>query len=144
MLRFLLIFFTFTAVLLGALVFRYERKEDSFVTDPQPVLSLDENVASMQNETVRFIVAPQPVRAMKPLFFHVILHNGGDPQSVMVDLSMPNMYMGMNQVTMKASNPGVYEGMGIIPVCPTGLTLWQASVIIDNQVAGNFFFDVQY
>jgi hypothetical protein len=52
--------------------------------------------------------------------------------------------MGLNQVTMKESRPGVYKGVGIIPICPTGLTLWQASVIIDNQVAGDFFFDVQY
>jgi hypothetical protein len=57
---------------------------------------------------------------------------------------MPDMYMGINQVSMKKSNPGVYEGVGIIPICPTGLKLWQADVIIDNQVAGNFLFDVQY
>jgi hypothetical protein len=81
---------------------------------------------------------------MKALHFQVDLQDGGKPQSVVVDLSMPDMYMGLNQVVMKESRPGVYEGVGIIPICPTGLTLWQASVIIDNQVAGDFFFDVQY
>ena len=144
MLRFLLIFFALAAVLFGALVFQCGRKKDSLATDPRPALPVEENVSSIQNERVRFVVTPQPVRAMKPLFFHVILQNDGEPQSVKVDLSMPNMYMGMNQVIMKKSSPGVYEGMGIIPICPTGLKLWQASVIVDNQVAGDFFFDVQY
>ncbi len=98
----------------------------------------------MPNDRVGLTITPQPVRAMKPLHFQVIVKGDGDPQSVMVDLSMPEMYMGMNQVTMKKSSPSVYKGVGIIPICPTGLTLWQASVIIDNQVAGDFFFDVQY
>lgn len=98
----------------------------------------------MPNDRVGLTVTPQPIRAMKPLHFQVIVKGDGEPQSVKVDLSMPDMYMGLNQVTMKESRPRVYEGVGIIPICPTGLTLWQASVIIDNQVAGDFFFDVQY
>jgi hypothetical protein len=81
---------------------------------------------------------------MKALHFQVNVKDGGEPQSVILDLSMPDMYMGLNQVTMKQSRPNVYKGVGIIPICPTGLTLWQASVIIDNQVAGDFLFDVQY
>lgn len=101
-------------------------------------------MASMPNDRVRFTVTPQPVRAMEPLHFQVDLRDYGEPQSVVVDLSMPNMYMGMNQVVMKKSSLGVYEGVGIIPICPSGLKLWQASVIIDNQMAGDFFFDVQY
>jgi hypothetical protein len=98
----------------------------------------------MPNDRVGLTITPQPIRAMKPLNFQVDLQDDGQPKLVMVDLSMPDMYMGLNQVTMKESRPGIYEGVGIIPVCPTGLTLWQASVIIDNQVAGDFFFDVQY
>jgi hypothetical protein len=59
-------------------------------------------------------------------------------------LSMPNMVMGVNRVPMKKSSAGVYEGVGIIPTCPSGRKLWQASVIVDDQIAGHFFFDVQY
>jgi hypothetical protein len=142
--RFLLIFFALATVLLGTLVLLSGRLPVRFLSDSRPALSVKENVVPIPNDRVRFSVTPQPVRAMKPLLFHVNLQNYGEPQSVMVDLSMPNMYMGMNRVTMKKSSPGVYEGMGIIPICPTGLKLWQASVIIDNQVAGNFFFDVRY
>jgi hypothetical protein len=81
---------------------------------------------------------------MKPLYFQIDLQNYGEPQTVIVDLSMPGMIMGINQVAMKRKRPGLYKGVGIIPICPTGKKLWQASVIIDNQVAGDFFFDVQY
>ena len=144
MLRFSLIFFALATVLLSILVLRSGSIMASFFSDPRPASSPEENGASMSNDRVRFAVTPQPVRAMKPLLFQVILQNDGEPQSVMVDLSMPNMYMGTNQVTLIKSSPGVYEGVGIIPTCPSGRKLWQANVIIDNQVAGNFFFDVQY
>ena len=103
-----------------------------------------ESVPSMPNDRVRFTITPQPVRAMKPLHFQIDLRNYGKPRAVIVDLSMPGMIMGINQVTMKKESPGLYKGVGIIPICPTGKKLWQASVIIDNQVAGDFFFDVQY
>ena len=142
--QFQLIFFALATVLLGTLVLLSGRMPVPFFSDSRPALSVKENAVSIPNDRVRLTVTPQPVRAMKPLLFHVNLHNYGEPQSVMVDLSMPNMYMGINQVTLKKSSPGVYEGMGIIPICPTGLKQWQASVIIDNQVAGNFFFDVRY
>jgi hypothetical protein len=142
--QFQLIFFALATVLLGTLVLLSGRMPVPFFSDSRQALSVEENAVSIPNDRVRLTVTPQPVRAMKPLLFHVNLQNYGEPQSVMVDLSMPNMYMGINQVTLKKSSPGVYEGMGIIPICPTGLKQWQASVIIDNQVAGNFFFDVRY
>lgn len=144
MLRFLLIFFALATALLGILVFQSGRIRNSFFTEPRPASSPQEKGAPMSNDRVGLIITPQPVRAMKPLHFQVDLQDEGEPQSVIVDLSMPNMYMGINQVKMKKSGPGVYEGVGIIPICPTGLTLWQASVIIDNQAAGDFLFDVQY
>ena len=141
--RFLLIFFMVVAVIFSALALLPGRITAPVVADPRPAVS-PENVASSPNERVRFAISPQPVRAMKLLLFRVTLYDYGEPQSVIVDLSMPNMIMGINQVTMKKSASGVYEGKGIIPVCPTGLKLWQARVIIDNQVTGQFFFDVHY
>ena len=141
--RFLLIFFMVVAVIFSALALLPGRITAPVVADPRPAVS-PENVASSPNERVRFAISPQPVRAMKLLLFRVTLHDYGEPQSVIVDLSMPNMIMGINQVTMKKSTSGVYEGKGIIPICPTGLKLWQARVIIDNQVTGQFFFDVHY
>jgi cytochrome c-type biogenesis protein CcmE len=144
MLRFLLIFFAIATALLGILVFQSGNIRTSFFSKPRQAVSPEQNGAFKPNERVGLTVTPSPIRAMKALHFQVDLQDQGQPRSVMVDLSMPDMYMGMNQVSMKRSEPGVYKGVGIIPICPTGLTLWQASVIIDNQVAGDFFFDVQY
>jgi hypothetical protein len=144
MLRFMLIFFALATVLLGILVFQSGKIRASFLPKTRQTVSPEQNGAFTPNGRVGLTVTPKPIRVMKPLHFQVDLQDHGQAQSVMVDLSMPDMYMGINQVAMKKSGPGVYKGMGIIPTCPTGLTLWQASVIIDNQVAGDFFFDVEY
>jgi hypothetical protein len=144
MVRFLLIFFALATALLGILVFQSGKIRTPFFTESRPAISPEQNGVFMPNDRIRLTITPQPVPVMKPLHFQVELQDDGEPQSVIVDLSMPDMYMGINQVTMKKSSPGVYKGVGIIPICPTGLKLWQASVIIDNQAAGDFFFDVQY
>jgi hypothetical protein len=144
MFRFLLIFFALAGMLFAVLVVQCERRKDLFATNSRPALSPEQNGVFTPNDRVGLTITPQPLRAMQPLYFQVNLRDDGEPGSVMIDLSMPDMYMGLNQITMKKSIPGVYKGTGIIPICPTGLKLWQASVIIDNQVAGNFFFDVQY
>lgn len=140
--QFMLIFVAFATVLLCALVLRSGIISAPFGVDSAPVASSEEHGVPVPNDRVRFTVTPQPVRAMELLSFRVDLKEYSDQQSVIVDLSMPNMIMGINQVTMKKSSPGVYEGQAIIPTCTTGRTLWQARVIVDNQVAGNFFFDV--
>jgi hypothetical protein len=146
MLRFLLIFFGLATLLLSILMLRSGKMMASFFNDPQPVpaSTMEKMEAAPPNDRVRFSITPQPVQAMKPLLFQVILQNDEAPQSIMVDLSMPKMFMGLNQVTLKKSTPGIYEGVGILPTCPSGRKLWQASVIIDQQAAGNFFFNVQY
>jgi hypothetical protein len=140
----MLIFFALATVLLGVLVFQSGKIRASFLPKPRQTVSPEQNGVFVPNDRVGLAVTPRPIRAMKPLHFQVDLQDHGKPCSVMVDLSMPDMYMGINQVSMKESRPGVFKGVGIIPICPTGLTLWQASVIIDNQVVGDFFFDVQY
>ncbi len=142
--QFLLIFFALATVLLFALVLQFGRITAPFVADPhpRPAVSSEDTVVPVPNDRVRFTITPQPVRAMALLLFRVDLKDYEDPQAVIVDLSMPNMIMGINQVTMKKSSPGVYEGQAIIPTCTTGRTLWQARIIVDNQVAGDFFFDV--
>jgi hypothetical protein len=142
--RFLLLFFALSAVLLGILVFQSGRTKATFFADPRPAAVPKAGGVSAPNDRVRLTVTPQPVRAMKLLHFQVDLQNDGEPQSVIVDLSMPNMVMGVNRVPMKKSSAGVYEGVGIIPTCPSGRKLWQANVIVDDQIAGHFFFDVQY
>jgi hypothetical protein len=98
---------------------------------------------------VEFDVAPRPVRAMQELLFVVTLTKRGKPvsgASLLLDLSMPHMFMGSNQPKLKEEPGGRYSGRGIIPRCVTGRKTWKAFVAIAQrgqveQVA--FLFEVQ-
>ncbi len=89
-------------------------------------------------------IEPKPIKAMKPLYFRVKLKNYNEVQSMIIDLSMPEMTMGFNHVKMKNTGSDIFEGPGIIPVCPTGKKLWKVRVIIDGQKKAEFLFNVQY
>ncbi len=97
---------------------------------------------------VTFDITPKPVAAMRELSFRVNLKGKTGPiadASVLIDLSMPGMYMGNNQVKLSARNGG-YEGTGIIVRCPSGKKTWQADVVIrsSNKIARTgFIFEVQ-
>lgn len=98
---------------------------------------------------VEFDVAPRPVKAMQELLFMVTLKKQGKPvsgASLLLDLSMPDMFMGNNQPKLKEGPSGRYSGRGVIPRCVTGRKTWKASVAIAQrgqveQVA--FLFEVQ-
>jgi len=84
-------------------------------------------------------ITPRPVTAMKDLEFVVTLNVGGKPVSgatLLLDLSMPGMFMGNNQPKLTEEQGGRYRGRGVIPRCPTGLKIWKALVAIarDGQV----------
>jgi hypothetical protein len=98
---------------------------------------------------VEFDVAPHPVKAMQELLFMVTLKKQGKPvsgASLVLDLSMPDMFMGNNQTKLKEEPSGRYSGRGVIPRCVTGRKTWKAFVTIAQrgqveQVA--FLFEVQ-
>ena len=96
--------------------------------------------------TITFDVTPKPIKAMKDLLFRVSL-SGNVPENVKVpyiDLGMPGMNMGPNRVILKLSEPGVYEGKGIIVRCPSGRRIWEATVTVPNIGQAEFIFDVIY
>lgn len=96
--------------------------------------------------TITFDVTPKPIKAMKDLLFRVSL-SGNVPVNVKapyIDLGMPGMNMGPNRVVLKLSEPGVYEGKGIIVRCPSGRRIWQATVTVPNIGQAEFIFDVIY
>ncbi len=64
--------------------------------------------------------------------------------SPIIDLSMPGMKMGKNKVKMKMIAKGVYQGTGIIVRCPSGKTIWQATINLSGIGSVNFIFDVIY
>lgn len=88
-------------------------------------------------------IGPKPIKTMKILSFQVNLSGYQEPPKILIDLSMPGMFMGINRFYLKRKAPGLYKGQRIIPTCPTGKTQWLAKVIIDHSIAKEVLFDVQ-
>ena len=98
---------------------------------------------------VLFDVTPRPAAAMRELEFSVFLRKNGRPvanAALLLDLSMPGMFMGNNQPRLSEGHAGRYRGQGIIPRCPTGSRIWRAFIAVrkDSTVEQiSFVFEVQ-
>ncbi|RJQ53496.1 MAG: hypothetical protein C4526_06455 [Nitrospiraceae bacterium] len=98
---------------------------------------------------VLFDIDPKPVKTMTDLIFSVVLKEQDIPVTdadVTMDLSMPGMFMGINRPVMKHIRDGIYEGKGIIPVCPHGGKIWKAEVTVrqDGKSAiVSYIFEVE-
>jgi hypothetical protein len=94
--------------------------------------------------TVTLNIEPKPVRAMKELTFSVTVTPCDKlPDTLLLDLSMPGMQMGKNQVTLVKKSACLYEGKGIIVRCMSGRTLWQATILSDTLNNPAFVFNVR-
>jgi hypothetical protein len=94
--------------------------------------------------TIVFDASPKPVRSMSDLKFTVTVHGmKTPPPSLVLDLTMPGMKMGRNQVELRMTDEGRYEGAGVIIKCPSGRTLWRATVLSGETAIADFTFDVR-
>ena len=94
--------------------------------------------------TVTLNIEPKPVRTMKELTFSVTVTPCDKlPETLLLDLSMPGMQMGNNQVTLVKKSGCLYEGKGIIVHCMSGRTLWQATILSDTLNNPAFTFNVR-
>jgi CheY-like chemotaxis protein len=94
--------------------------------------------------TVTLNIEPKPVKHMKELTFSVTVTPCDKlPDTLLLDLSMPGMQMGKNQVTLVKKSNCLYEGKGIIVRCMSGRTLWQATVLSDTLNNPAFTFNVR-
>ncbi len=94
-------------------------------------------------------IFPKPVRAMTDLKFRLILSGLSEPETAsmqqpMIDLDMPDMFMGYNRVYLKQETPGVFSGAGVIVRCPSGIPTWKAVVTVPGIGEAVFVFDVLY
>jgi len=87
---------------------------------------------------------------MSELAFSIALTRGNKPvtdaSSVLLDLSMPGMFMGNNRPILKKVNDGRYEGSGVIIRCLSGKKTWQAEVAVtraNKTSVVDFLFEVQ-
>lgn len=94
--------------------------------------------------SVMFDILPRPVKAMEEVTFEVKVTDLELSEPPAIDLSMPGMKMGPNQVKMEMTAFGVYQGTGIIVRCPSGKTVWQAKVHLPGKGSVDFIFDVIY
>lgn len=115
----------------------------SAVTTDMPDCAVDEGpcVKKSGNTEVIFDITPKPVKAMEELMFKVSL-KGAAPERLILDLSMPGMHMGKNEVVLKKTADGIYTGKGVIPKCPSGKKLWRAKIINNDKTIAEFLFNV--
>ncbi len=94
--------------------------------------------------TVSLEITPRPVKAMQDLVFKVSIEGASPAKQPHIDLGMPAMKMGPNQVSLKPTGPGTYEGTGVIVRCPSGKKTWFANVIVPGSGEVKFIFNVIY
>uniref|UniRef100_Q3AQU9 YtkA-like domain-containing protein n=1 Tax=Chlorobium chlorochromatii (strain CaD3) TaxID=340177 RepID=Q3AQU9_CHLCH len=94
--------------------------------------------------TVTLSIDPKPVKHMKELTFTVSVTPCDKlPDMLLLDLSMPGMQMGKNQVTLKKISSCKWQGNGIIVRCMSGRKLWQATVLSNELNNPAFAFNVR-
>lgn len=88
---------------------------------------------------------PKPVYAMKEIEFFLTLENSSleDPE-ILLDLTMPAMYMGENQVSLKKISNGVYSGKGVFPECTMDDRLWNIKILIKDKNHQKLDTDIQF
>lgn len=121
--------------------FALESKKDQLINCD---IQNQQCVQPILNGSIVFDIQPKPVKAMKDLTFEVKVKDINLTGSPIIDLSMPGMKMGKNMVKMKMTAKGVYQGSGIIVRCPSGKTIWQATIDLSGIGSANFIFDVIY
>lgn len=114
--------------------------------DQNPPEKTQKTVGSL---TIDFDLSPKPLKAMNDLTFSVRLNKADEPVStatVTIDLTMPGMYMGKNQITLSPQGPGKYVGTGVVTICPMHGKIWQADVSAQGQdfvATAAFRFEVE-
>ncbi len=91
-------------------------------------------------------ISPKPVLHMKELNFNVTVSEDFPPIGpgpLLLDLSMPGMDMGKNQVPLETTGDNRYSGTGIIVKCPSGRTIWRATVLLSENMKPAFTFNVR-
>lgn len=85
--------------------------------------------------TAVFDIQPKPVKTMSGLNFSLSLLKGDTPLAdadVVVELTMPGMYMAENRIVLRHKGDGRYEGKGVIVRCPSGKRVWKCRVVISD------------
>lgn len=97
-----------------------------------------------RERAVTLEIDPKPVKHMSELTFRVRIEPcSGMPSTLMLDMSMPGMVMGKNQIRMVRTGDCAWEGKGIIVRCMSGRKLWRATLITSELGNPAFTFNVR-
>ena len=77
-------------------------------------------------------IKPRSIPVIKPLTLEVDVQ-GLNAESVEVDLTGLDMYMGFNRVKLKETGKGRFNGEGRIPVCVRDAMRWEAKVMVKTS-----------
>ncbi|NHQ60160.1 hypothetical protein G9409_06070 [Chlorobium sp. BLA1] len=117
---------------------------------PLPAKELECNIndgpcsVTSAQRTVTLNIEPKPVSPMQELSFTVTISPCDRlPDKLLLDLSMPGMMMGKNQVTLQRTTGCTYKGKGVIVRCMSGRTLWQATLLSELLDNPAFIFNVR-
>lgn len=89
-------------------------------------------------------ITPKPVKAMRLLDFTVVISGNTGKGKLPVDIGMPGMYMGKNQILLQGDGTGKFTGKGIIPRCSSGGSLWKTTVNMPDAGTAEFLFNVTF
>ncbi len=100
----------------------------------------------IDGKEVTLDITPKPVKVMKELEFTVTVKGAAKQERMKLRLQMPGMMMGNNEVKLTPAGDGRYSGKGVIPKCPSGRTLWSATLVAPELKLREepFIFNVQY
>lgn len=94
---------------------------------------LHQQTCQAQHAEARAIltIQPQPIPLAKPFQVDVQLENI-EAQTLELDISGINMYMGYNRVTLTADaeQPGRYTGTSMLAFCTNEVMEWQISLLL--------------
>ncbi len=93
--------------------------------------------------TIVFEAEPWPVVPMKRTIFRLSTSPPLKTNNVLMELTMPGMYMGQNRVLLKRVSDSIFEGSGVIVRCHSGKTLWRATFTTKGFGPVSFDFHVR-
>lgn len=118
--------------------------------DPDIELSVDKDCELNQaacvtpveaDGSVLFSIEPRPIYGVSPLLFTLepmqdSIGNRLEIKNAVIDLSGTEMNMGSYRFELEATDSGVFQAKGTLPVCIRNQMEWQAVVWLDTKQQG--------
>jgi len=90
---------------------------------------LSESACKVAGYTLEF--KDRPIRPLTPI--KVEMQTAANVSSVILDLEMLDMDMGVNRFKLVQEAEGIWKGEIMIPVCATGRRDWVANMLIESE-----------